>query len=216
MKNKYLSAFVKGIYAGLAIGLGSFLFVLCSRFSNKALGSFLFGIGLTLVCTLGLFLYTGKIAYITNNKNKKSYSLQLLLGWLGNLVGACALGYLTLLVCKICHFDNMINSANKVASSRFIDLGNGGAKSYLTFIKSIFCGTCVYLAVNNFKTKNPFIFRLLFLLFNVFVFVYGGFEHCIANMYYISFANAWNIQTIVNVLLVTLGNSVGAIVINAL
>lgn len=215
MKNNYLKIFLKGIFAGLSIGLGSFLFVLCSRFSNKALGSALFAVGLTLVCCLGFYLYTGKIAYLIDSNKKGKYALELVIGYIGNFVGAAALGYLTLLICKLGHMDNMLNTASKVASSRFMDLGNGGAIWYETLFKSMLCGICVYGAVQTFKHKeNHFIPRELVLIICVFVFVYGGFEHCIANMYYISLANAWNIQTIVNILIVTLGNSLGALYVN--
>ena len=63
-----LLTFVKGILAGLAIGLGGFLYILMCQYVpgelGKVLGSLLFAIGLFLVCAFGLSLYTGKIGYL--------------------------------------------------------------------------------------------------------------------------------------------------------
>ena len=60
-----LLTFVKGILAGLSIGLGGFLYILMVHYVpgelGKVLGSFLFAVGLFLVCTFNLSLYTGKI-----------------------------------------------------------------------------------------------------------------------------------------------------------
>ena len=65
--------FLKGILAGLAIGLGGFLFILMSFLIEgelgKALGSLLFSVGLFLVCTFYLSLYTGKIGLVLKAKN---------------------------------------------------------------------------------------------------------------------------------------------------
>ena len=45
------------------------------------------------------------------------------------------------------------------------------------------------------------------------VFIICGFEHCVANMYYFSAANAWDFKTVLYLLVMILGNSVGGILI---
>jgi formate/nitrite transporter FocA (FNT family) len=45
------------------------------------------------------------------------------------------------------------------------------------------------------------------------IFILAGFEHCVANMYYFSVANMWTLKTILYVLIMILGNSVGSILL---
>ncbi len=62
--------------------------------------------------------------------------------------------------------------------------------------------------------KNPHeIGKYLSLFFGVMVFILSGFEHCVANMFYFSVAAMWTGKTLLYVLVMTLGNSVGGLLI---
>ena len=58
---------IRGIYAGLMIGIGGTIFL---SVDNKIMGSFLFSIGLLMICMYNMNLYTGKIGYVVVNKRK--------------------------------------------------------------------------------------------------------------------------------------------------
>ena len=77
MVKNILLNFLKGILAGLSIGLGGFLYILMVHYVEgelgKVLGSLLFAIGLFLVCTFKLSLYTGKIGMIYEGKQTKEF-----------------------------------------------------------------------------------------------------------------------------------------------
>ena len=45
------------------------------------------------------------------------------------------------------------------------------------------------------------------------VFVICGFEHCVANMFYFTVGKAWSANTVLFLLIMTLGNSVGGVTI---
>ena len=211
MAKNLLLNFLKGILAGLAIGLGGFLFILMSHFIQgelgKALGSLLFAVGLFLVCTFKLSLYTGKIGNIYEGKQTKEFYLSLPIMLIGNAIGAFALGYLCYFIFKDTDIMNTVNGAcsSRTTLNSFND--------YLScMIKSLLCGFCVYMAVKLFNLNRLKPLGISLLVFFVFVFVYCGFQHCIANMFYFGFGNHINGNMFINLALVILFNSFGPII----
>jgi formate/nitrite transporter FocA (FNT family) len=72
----------------------------------------------------------------------------------------------------------------------------------------------MYLAVETFRRKElGDIFRFAAVFLCVAIFILCGFEHCIANMYYFSVAGAWSRDVFLLVLLMTLGNSLGGMLL---
>ena len=210
MKN-FLKTALLGIAAGASIGLGGLAFLACKSYTDAGalghiMGSFMFSIGLLCVCSFGFFLFTGKIGYVFDNKPK--YLLDLLAGYLGNIVGAEAIGYICF---SIPAFRNgaMGTAAYQIAETRM----NEGFFAPLMW--GFICGIFVYFAVDLFKKKQG-VTGTIGLVLAVAAFVVIGSEHCIANMFYFSAANSWNWITILNVLLVTIGNSLGAIAMRQL
>ena len=214
MFKKYLICFAKAILAGLAIGLGGFLYILMvSLFKDSLselgniLGSILFSVGLFLVCTFSLNLYTGKIGLVYEGKKEKEFYISLPIILLGNAVGAFALGYACFFIFKNTFiYETALNAANK----RLIF--NAPLDYVTTCIKSFLCGLCVYLAVKCFSLNRLKPIGITLLVFFVFLFVYCGFQHCIANMFYFGMANTINWYTLINLLLVILFNSFGPII----
>jgi len=193
-----LKVLVRAILAGVMISLGGTIYL---ALENKMLGAFLFSIGLFAICTNGFNLYTGKIGYVIDNKPK--YLIQLLITLIGNLIGTVACGYLLFLsrngeklreaakvICEVKLNDNLLS----------------------IFILAIFCGIIMYLAVDLYKKLNDF-GRYVGIFMGITVFILAGFEHCVANMYYFSVANMWEWKTVLYVLVMILGNSVGSILL---
>ena len=68
----------------------------------------------------------------------------------------------------------------------------------------------MFTAVDAFRNdKLPSVCRPVMVFLCVMVFILSGFEHCIANMYYFSAADVWSGKTLMLILLMTLGNSIG-------
>ena len=209
---KYLKVLLYGIYAGLAIGLGSFVFTIVSTYmgdttAGKIFASALFSIGLILVCVLGLQLYTGKIGVVFDDREKlKENAINLPIMLVGNAIGAFALGIL-------CHFIfmNLPEVASKIKA-----ISEGKTASDTVFLQGIFCGALVYIAVYFFKNLQNYGMKIVGIITAVTLFVYCGFQHCIANMFYFGMAFNWNINMLWNLLIVILTNSVGALLVRCI
>ena len=195
---KKLTCFVYAILAGVAISIGGIVFLACE---NKYFGCVMFSIGLYAVCTLGLNLFTGKVCYVLDNP--PGYILDVVIIWLGNLVGSLAMG---LLVRNTRLLDTVCQTAVNVAN---VKLGDGLLS---VFLLAILCNIMIYLGVENFK-KNPHeVGKYVGVVMAVAVFVICGFEHCVANMFYFSAAGAWSLRTVGYLLVMTAGNTVGGLI----
>ncbi len=192
--NRYLHAFVLAVLAGIAIGIGGTVYL---SMDNKTAGALMFTVGLYTICIHGLNLYTGKVGYAVNQP--AAYLLDLLVIWAGNLAGTglAALGVRQTRISGI---------ADKAAALCEVKLQDSMAS---LFLLAVFCGFLMFIAVDGYKQSGSPV--ILFL--GVGAFILCGFEHCIADMFYFSVAGMWPAQAAAAVLVITLGNSVGGILI---
>ena len=199
---KYINIILKGILAGVAISFGGLVYIMTRKLiGNAVAGAYLFSIGLILVCNFGYFLYTGKICYLIDelkNKTKPNYILQLILGYLGNVIGALIFG----LSCKLVL--DMPEFVETMISSKVND------EWYSLIIKGMFCGILIYLAVEGFKKSKTDIGKYVILILCVGTFIVCGFEHSIADAFYFSLSDNL-LETIIPLLFITLGNTIGGL-----
>ncbi|MDO4466457.1 MAG: formate/nitrite transporter family protein [Bacillota bacterium] len=192
MKN--LKTLILAIVGGFAIGIGGVIYL---SLENKMVGAFMFTVGLYTIVAHGLNLFTGKIGYILDNK--PSYWIDLFLIWVGNFIGTFLSAQMVL--------QTRISGIQEVALKICAVKTNDNLLSL--FILGIFCGFLMFVAVDGYKRlQNPI---LLFIC--VATFILCGFEHCIADMFYFSLANLWNVNTLFIILIITLGNAIGSIFI---
>lgn len=190
---------IKSILAGIMIGIGGTIYL---SLDDKIVGSILFAIGLFIIVVYSFNLYTGKIGYLINNFNKK-YIRELIITLIGNFIGTLFVGF----ILKYTRIYTMISEKAKTLAD--IKL-NDTLISIL--ILSFFCGILMYLAVNTYKEVKD-IGKYLAVFLGVIVFILCGFEHCIANMYYFSVSSTWSLNTLLYLLVMILGNSLGGILI---
>ena len=213
---KHVKTILFGIYAGIAIGCGGLLNILANSLFDYApiwgriLGSLLFPIGLTLVCFLGLNLFTGKIGYVLDNK--VGYLGFLGLVYIGNLIGSLIFGGFCLVVFKN---ETIVAVAAKISAGKLVPF------EFLPLIKlfagAVLCGVCVYVAVFCYKTFKQWWLKVIGIFVPIFIFVFFKFDHCVANMFYFTFSwDYGNPLSYLNIGVVTIGNSLGAIAFNEL
>ena len=157
----------KSIAASVLIGLGNYVLL---KLGNP-LGPFLFAFGLLGVCVMGANLFTGKCGFLFEDKIKP---LNLLIILLVNLLA----GYLVGLLFSVCDAGIVAAAQEKVASWNF---------DWSFFVRSVMCGVIMYLAVAIFRKGSK-----LGILFGVPLFIFCGFQHCIANVITLGVAMGWS------------------------
>ncbi len=194
-----LKKFLNGLLAGLLITIAAKVYIEVSSYTSnplcKCLAAFLFSIALVVICLRGYNLYTGKIGLMVDNTDKDKY-YELSLGLLGNIVGVLLFGTMLSFYTKN---ETLINLYNAKINQNVIE----------TLIKAFFCGVLMYLAVVIYKNNN----KLVGILFAIPVFILAGFNHCIADLAYISFTRLYNFKAILYFLLCVVGNTLGSLLI---
>ena len=196
---------LNAFFAGLFIGVAGTVFL---SVPDPVVGAVLFGFGLLGILVFSFKLYTGAIGYLAvQGRNTPAYLYELLLIWLGNLAGCFAVGTL---IRHTRMFPGIAARVESIAAAKLAD------SSISLLILAFFCGMLMFTAVDIFKKEHlPSPARVVMVFLCVVVFILSGFEHCVANMYYFSAAAVWNMDTLAAVLIMTLGNSLGGMMIPA-
>ncbi|MDU2545568.1 MAG: formate/nitrite transporter family protein [Finegoldia magna] len=197
---KKLADFLYAIMAGAFIAMGGVVFL---SLDNKIVGAFMFSLGLFAVCTLKYNLFTGKVGYLFCN-DVKTYLPWCLMVWVGNLIGSIIVAELVRLT-RVA--PGIIEKSTKLVQVKADDT------LISLFVLGIFCNIMVVHAVDQYLNNPHEIGKYLGIVMSIMVFILCGFEHCIADMFYIQMARMWNSQTIIALIVITLGNVLGGILI---
>lgn len=195
---RYIDIFLRAVITGFAIGIGGIVYLSCD---NKYVGSFLFGTGLFVILTFGLSLFTGKVGYAV--ENKPAYLIDLAVIWLGNLAGTVITGLLILCT----RISGIGEKAAAICEAKFND------NLVSIFILAFFCGMLMFIAADGFKNIENQFGKIMAIFLPVMVFILSGFEHCIANMFYFTAAQAWSLKALGYLMIMTLGNAGGGMFI---
>lgn len=183
-----------GFLAGMMVAIGGSVFLSCD---NRYVGAAFFSVALLSICMFGFVLYTGKIGFVVEN-HSKSYIAEIACGLLGNLIGTNVFGLLVSYA-----LPNLHEKALIACERRLMQL------PLQTFVRGVFCGVLMYTAVWIFREKKS----IIGILFCVPVFILAGFEHSIADMFYLALAKLFTLRAAVFILLVIAGNTLGCMLI---
>lgn len=198
---KALSDALLGFLAGFVITLGATAYL---SLESTMAGALMFTVGLFAICSFGWNLFTGKVCYSFGKGPR--YIAFLAVVWISNFAGAAAGGALI----RLTRLEGVVARAQVVAATKLDD----GLLS--VFVLAIFCNVLIYIAVEGYRSIENSLGRYLAVFFGVTVFVVCGFEHCVANMYYFTAAGVWSGEAIVFILVNTLGNALGGLLVPAL
>lgn len=226
---------VLGMLAGVYIGFGAELMTMVTNDLAKYVGTGLtqfiggavFSVGLMLVVLAGAELFTGNCLVITGALEGRVTWGQLLYNWIAiwifNLLGSLLLVY-------IYYYSGLwkVNGALVGARAVSIAAGKVNLSWAEAFFRGIGCNWLVCLAVWMAFASRDYISKIFSIFFPIMAFVASGFEHSIANMYFIPIGIllqnqpavaqvltapvtnlTWSAFFINNLIPVTLGNIVG-------
>ncbi len=221
-----IKAFILAIFAGVFIGFGAILAttVLTGTAAvtgvgiSKFLGGAVFSVGLMLVVICGAELFTGNNLIINSTLSKETSWAGLGKNWLivyvGNFVGSILLA--------VIYFGSGLGDGPFGETAVAIANGKVDLTWMESFCRAILCNALVCLAVWMTVSSEDTIGKIFACFFPIMAFVASGFEHSIANMYFIPigiFLAASGVGTpsdnlnwvgfANNIIPVTLGNIVG-------
>ena len=236
----FLKMFLLAIAAGafVAFGAHSCLTVMTGTIGvswglAKLIGGIVFSTGLMMVVLTGAELFTGNVLMTFSLFEKKISLLELLKSWsvvyIGNFVGAIVIAALVFATGA---------SHNASGAVGAITLSTATTKVNLSFLQAftsgILCNWLVCLAVWMAACSRRIIGKIFAIFFPIMIFVASGYEHCVANMFFIpegiftktlpsvvaasnlsseALANlTWQGFVVNNLIPATLGNIVGVVV----
>lgn len=215
---------IQSILAGVYVAFGGILSVIAGRgfpeasAANPALGRLLSGavfpIGLILVVVLGAELFTGNNAMLIPSYMRRRHSFGAVMAnwtvvYLGNFVGALAFAFIMVYACGLTAPEPWHSAIAEIAQTKV-------SMPWLTvFLRGIGANWCVCLALWLAMSGHSLIEKMAACWFPVMMFVVLGYEHSIANMFFIPcgmmegadvgvWQAVWN-----NLIPATLGNIVG-------
>lgn len=197
---------------------------------GKALAGVVFGTGLMLVVLAGGELFTGNTMILAAVCDKKVTIRNMLRNWIivyiGNFIGSVLIAYMMVHSGLFSCGADMLGAVTLKIAAYKVNLGFSQA-----FYLGIMCNWLVCLAVWISFGADTMAGKILSIFFPIWLFITSGFEHCVANMYYIpagimikenaSFAElshlsgevlnslTWGSFFVHNLIPVTLGNIVG-------
>lgn len=227
-----LAMLMLSVLAGAFIGLGALYFVVVKSdpslgfAAGQVLGGVVFSLGLLLVIVAGAELFTGNNLLAMAWADGKISTFELLRNWaivcVGNFMGAAGLALLVFLS----HHPEMNDGA--IGQQYLTIAATKVAMPFWTaFFKGVLCNVLVCMAVWMALAGRSVIDKAVSIVFPISAFVAAGFEHSIANMYFIPLAmlletfreNGATVHTITwvgffgNLVPVILGNMVGGSVL---
>lgn len=185
-----LQAILLGVLAGAFIGVGAFAAALSSHGVEnvgvaKLIAGAVFPVGLMLVLICGADLFTGNCLMAVALVEKKITFKKMMRNWgiiyFTNFLGALLIAFL------IYNSGLLSTNADKLGGYAVKVAAN---KANLTFVQSlssgILCNFLVAIAVWGAYAAKDIVGKIAIIWFPVMAFIIGGFEHCVANMYYFS------------------------------
>jgi len=189
----FLASFMLAVIAGGSIGLGALYYTVIvsdaglSFAAARVMGGVAFSLGLAIVLVGGAELFTGNnlivMAWASGYVTTKEMLRNWVIVYFGNLIGALGL---VVLVFLSHHLD--MNGGRVGQSILNTSVAKIQPDAVTLFFKGVLCNLLVCLAVWLAYAGRSVTDKIVALIFPVSAFIAAGFEHCVANMYFLPLA----------------------------
>ena len=186
----FLQTAMLGVLAGAFIGLGALYYTLVAADASigyaatRVLGGFVFSLGLVLVSVAGAELFTGNNLMVMAWADRRITFAELLRNWtvvyVANAVGAVGLALTVYLANHGAMNGGAVGAAYVKIAAAKTALPFGEA-----FFKGVLCNVLVCLAVWLAMAGRTVVDKIVAIVLPISAFVAAGFEHSVANMYFI-------------------------------
>jgi formate/nitrite transporter len=183
-----LLAFLAGLFIALAsVGSNVIAYGIENTGMAKYLAGLIFPAGLILVVVAGAELFTGNnlisVAVLSKRVKPGKYLSNLLLLWVGNLAGS-------VFVAILIYLSGQLDFSGGLLGAYTVKVGVIKTSMSFTelFTSGILCNILVCLAVWMAYAAKDIAGKSIAIFFPIWLFIASGYEHSVANMYYLSAA----------------------------
>jgi len=215
---------IMGFLAGAFIAFGGLLAIMVGggvpeiKSANPGLQKFIFGavfpVGLMLVVIAGAELFTGNTAVsipgvLSGRISWLGWLKNLILSYTGNLIGSLFVAYFLAYQSHLLSSEPWLGFVIKISQEKV------SQHFWVLLLRGIGCNWLVCLAIWLAIASDDVAGKILGIWFPIMAFVALGFEHSIANMFFIPLGIYYGAQVswyqffVVNLIPVTLGNIIG-------
>ncbi len=196
---------LKSVLAGMSIAFGAIVYCICKGMGQDIIGAALFSVGILLVIEFDFKLLTSYVPKyaplgVEENRAKEygKYFRNCLLVLLFNFLGA-ALAALIVSVTRV-YDETFMEIVNSIAHHKVED-------SLLSvFIMSLFCGIIIACICKAEKWKN----NVGYIIVLITVFIVCGFDHVVANSFYLVLSKElFSLTGVIYFLVNFIGNFIG-------
>lgn len=182
--------FLLGILAGAFIAVGgeasnAAIHAVTNPGLAKTMAGVIFPVGLMMILIVGGQLFTGNCLLFMGTMEKKIAWKKMGQNWIlvyfGNFIGGLLIAFLVL---QSGQFN--LNGGRLGAFTIQVAVGKVALSPSQAFCSGIMCNIIVCIAILMAGATKDIAGKCITVFFAIFAFVVSGFEHCVANMYYLS------------------------------
>jgi len=189
-KDSAVNTFLLGVNAGAFIALGAQFATLVISDSGlhagltSVVGAIVFCLGLIMVVVGGAELFTGNCMIFIGYMEKRIPTKRIFDHWtislIGNFVGSLLVVFIVYKAHQFSFYDYMVGGKALLIANKKVNLTFTNA-----FSKAVLCNAMVCMAVWVCFSARNVADKIMTLVFPIAGFVASGFEHLVANMYFI-------------------------------